>query len=482
MFFKRIIKASFLFLTVFVFANNSYAQQQPKIWTLQDCIKYAIENNIQLKQQALNTTISKIDYKQSMYNMLPDLNGNATHVYNYGKTVDMYTNQFATEEVRSNNFYLSSNVTLFNGFQLLNNFRKSQLNYKSAKYDLEKTQNDIALNIATAYIQILYNMELLEVSKNQLKVTQQQVERTKKFVDAGSLAIGNLYTIEAQLAQENYQFVNAQNQLDLSYLTLAQMLDLKSSEGFTIEKPLVIIQPDSSKLANPNTVYETAISNQPEIKSAELKVKANKIGISIARGMLSPSLSLRGSIGTGYSGASKRVGDATFVENRPIGFLQNDPTSFVLAPSYKTNFEKTPFNNQINDNINKSIGLYLNVPIFNGFQVRNNISKAKIAYKNSEYVLENAKNYLQKTITQASFDAKAALNKYLASQKSVEAFTEAYKYAEQKFNVGMINTTDYNDAKNKLNKAESDLLQSKYEFMFRVKVLDFYQGKPITLQ
>lgn len=478
MFNKKIALISF-----FIFLSNILLSQQvKKTWTLQDCIQYALENNIQLKQQFLNTTVSKIDYRQSIYNMLPDLNGNATHVYNYGKTVDMYTNQFATSEVRSNNFYLSSNITLFNGFQLLNNMRKSQINYKSAKYDLEKAQNDVALNIATAYIQILYNIELLDISKNQMKVTQQQVERTKKLVEVGSLAIGNLYTIEAQMAQENYQFVNAQNQLDLSYLTLVQMLDLDSIENFTIEKPLIIIQPDSNRLSDPNKIYETALSNQPEIKSAELKVKSSKIGVNIARGMQSPSLSLRGSIGTGYSGASQRYVSSKDNGSQVIGFLNQDQNLPVYTALYKNIYEKTPFNDQIEDNFNKSIGLYLNVPIFNGFQVRNNISKAKIAYKSSQYTFESTKNQLQKTITQAYFDAKAALNKYLASQKTVEAYTEAYKYAEQKFNVGMINTIDYNDAKNKLNKAESDLLQSKYEFMFRVKVLEFYQGKPISLQ
>lgn len=465
-------------LIVLIFPFKTNAQ---KVWSLQDCIDYALANNIQVKQQELSVQLAKINLLQSKMGVLPDLNGSVSHSYNFGKTVDMYTNQFASDKVQSDNFYLSSSVTLFNGFQLLNTIKQSKIELQASKYDADKMRNDISLNIATAYLQILYNIELLSNADNQLTITKQQVARNQKMVDAGSLAKGGLLTLQAQQATEELSVVNAQNQLDLSYLTLAQLLDLQSADSLEIEKPKLDITAVSANILNPQSIYGIAIGIQPEIKSSELKLKSSEIGLSIAQGMRSPSLSLRASYGTGYSGASKR-----FLGLEPVGFdtigytMQTNPVA-VVAPAFNYLYENTPFADQINDNINKSYGFTLTVPIFNGWRTNSTISKAKIAIQSAEYSLQISKNTLYKTIQQAYADATAALNKYTATQKSLDAYQESFKYTEQKFEVGMSNTLDYNDAKTKLAKAESELLQAKYEFVFRMKVLDFYMGKPIML-
>jgi len=474
-------KIFIIILTTFI--PFAFANAQ-KIWTLQNCIDYALANNIQVKQQMLSEQLAKITLFQSKTGLLPSLNAAASHAYNYGKTIDMYTNNFATAKVQSDNFYLSSSVTLFSGFQLLNTVKQNRIDLQASQYDLEKMMNDISLNIATAYLQILYDIEILNIAESQLDITNQQVIRTEKLVEAGTVAKGNLLTLEAQAATEDLTVVTAQNNLDLAYLTLTQMLDITTTDSFDIDVPKLVIPADSSLLTKPSAVYAIAMGVQPDIKSAELKVKSAEIGLSIAHGMRSPTISLRGSYGTGFSGASKQLipGSQQLSGLDTIGYTSEIIPAYVVSPHFSYQTETIPFGDQIKDNVNKSISFSLNVPIFNGWQTNATISKAKIAIQSAEYTLQTTKNTLYKSIQQAYADAVAALNKYKSSQKSVAALKEAYKYSEQKFNVGLVNTTDYNDAKNKLAEAESNLLQAKYEYVFRLKILDFYMGKPIELK
>jgi outer membrane protein len=475
---KKII---LIFITLFTGALSSSAQQT---WSLKQCIDYALKNNIQIKQSQLNVDLAEMDLLQSKAAILPNLNGSASHAYNYGRTVDMYTNQFATQRVQSDNFYLSTSVTVFNGFQLLNTIKQNRLNLQASKLDIDKMMNDMSLNIATAYLQILYNYELLDIAKNQVKITQQQVDRMQKIVDVGNSAKGPLLTLQAQAASEEVQVVSAQNQLDLSFLTLSQMLDLDSTSAktFEIEKPNIDVTGSKLLLTEPEKIFAYAVTNQPEIKSSEIKYESAVKGLNIAQSNRYPSLSFRASWGTGYSGASKKLSSVEPMGWDTIGVTEEPTPVAVLSPAFSYSYKTTPFNDQIKDNENKSIGLYLSVPIFNNLRTSTAVKRAKINIQNADYNLQTAKNNLNKSVNQAYADAKAALNKYNASQKAVDAMQESFKYAEQKFEAGMMNTTDYDDSKNKLTKAKSDLLQAKYEYVFRIKILDFYLGNPITLQ
>ncbi|MFA6924987.1 MAG: TolC family protein [Bacteroidales bacterium] len=470
----------FLFITAGYFYSSG---QTATTWSLQKCVDYALQNNINVKQQELNTKLSKSTLTQSYFSTLPTVNGSASHSYNYGKTIDRFTNLFATNEVLSQNFYLSSDITIFNGFQTYNTIRKNKTDYEASTFDLEKMKNDISLSIVSAYLAILYNEELYEQAKSQLEITKQQVELTGKLVDAGKLAKGNLLQIQAQAASEELQVTNAKNQLALSNLNLQQMLDLEPSANFKIEKPVVELPAEISVKAEPDKIFSEAVKIQPEIKSAELKVQSSQYNLFITKGMRSPSLSLRGAIGTGYSGASKTFKEYQYGSFDTIGYTFDvNHTPIISAiPSYTPIYENTPYKKQISDNINKSFGFYLTIPIFNGLQVKTNVDRAKINLLNAQYNLQLAKNTLSKSIQQAYADATAALNKYFSTLKSVEALQESYKYIEQKFDVGMVTTTDYNDAKNKVDKANLDLLQAKYDYIFRIKILDFYQGKPLVI-
>jgi outer membrane protein len=449
--------------------------------TLEQCIEYALKNNIQIKQSELNTEIADINLVQSEANLLPSLNGQASHSYNFGRTIDRFTNSFATQQVLSQNLGLSSDVTLFNGLQTVNTIHQNRFNYLSSKYNVDKMRNDVSLNVATAYLQILYNIESVENARNQIAVTTAQSGRAKILVDAGSIARGAYLDIQAQLATEELNLTNAENQLSIAYLSLAQLLNLPNAKGLKIVKPEISVEGQPLLAIDANQVYNTALENLPEMKSATYGVKSADKGLDIAWGGLSPSLILSGSYGTGYSGLSKRLnGTPQFIEFQQSGYITASGDQ-VLSPVFSTPMETVPFMDQYKNNVNKSIGLYLTIPIFNRFQVRSSIGKARIQKLNAELTMESTKLQIQKNVQQAFADASAGLKKYYASNKAVEATAESFKYTEQKFNVGMVNTNDYNDSKNKLIKAQSDLLQAKYEYIFKTKVLDFYQGKPLKL-
>jgi len=454
-----------------------------EVWTLEKCVEYALSNNIQVKQQLLQVKSQQSTVLQDQLNMLPTVNGFATHGYNWGKTVDRYTNSFATKRVQTDNFYLSSQLSLFDGFQKVNRIKQSKMDLQAANYDNDKFMDDISLNIATAYLQILFYKEVLKTAENQLAATDLQVARLHKMVDAGALAIGDLYNLQAQRATENVSVVDARNNLDLAYLTLTQMLDLPSVANFEIEKPDLEIGNQPAVVALPEQIYGFALENQPVIKGAEFRLKSSEYALDQVRGSALPTLSLQGSLGTGYSGAASQTVGGYDTITRVIGYV-NSPTGVenvyttVMSPTYKDN----PFHQQIKDNVNKSLSFNLSVPIFNGWTTRAAISKAKINVENSKYALDLRKLELRKTIEQAYADAKAALNKYESSILGVDAARESFRYAEQKFTVGSLNSVDYNNSKINFEKAESNLLQSKFEFIFKSTVLDFYMGKPLSLK
>jgi outer membrane protein len=384
--------------------------------------------------------------------------------------------------VLSQNFGLSTDITLFSGLQNINTIQQNRYTYLASKYDVDKMKNDVSLNVATAYLQVLYAMEALENAKNQSGITAAQVERTKKLVEVGTAANGALLDIKAQLASEELTVTTTQNQLDIAYLSLAQLLNLTTTEGFGIAKPELNVANQALLDVNPNQVYNSAVTTLPEIKSAEFKVKSADKAVDVAWGGLSPRLSFSASYGTGYSGLSQRViGAPSFLSYGPNGDFTSAGDT-VLTPYFSSPAtEKIPFADQYKDNVNKSFGFFLTVPIFNRFQTKTAIDRARIQMLNAELTVESTKLQVQKNIQQAYADASAGLKKYNATVKTVEAMQESFKYTQQKFDVGMINTNDYNDAKNKLIKAQSDLLQAKYEFVFKTKVLDFYQGKPLKL-
>ena len=463
---------------LFLFSFSTVSQNT---WTLEDCVDYALENNLDIQKQIRAVESNKATLLQSGLNMLPNLNFNATNIWNTGQTIDQYTNTFANNTVRSNNFSISTNLMIFNGMQKFNILKQNKIELMASNLDLDVLKNDISLAVAGYYLDILFNKEILDVATGQLAITAEQVERVRKMVEAGASAQGDLLNIQAQASAEELQMIEARNRLNISYLSLQQLIDLTVSRDFDIEKPLLKEVAAPADLVSAEVIYGHAVSTRPEIKSAELRVESAQKGLSIARGAQSPSLSFGGSYATGYSGAAQEVVPGSGVlKEIPMGITQNTRDT-VLGYQYDYTYRTKSFGSQWDANDNVSLGFNLYIPIFNGWQVRSSISQAKIQRHVAELNLEQQKRGLNKLIQQAYADAVASLQKYNSSSQQVSAQEESFKYTEQKFDVGLVTSYDYNNSKKELTRAQSELLQAKYDFIFKTTILDFYMGNPISI-
>lgn len=445
-----------MFFGILFFSVSIVAQKQ---WTLEECINYAYENNLYIKQSNLNVESSDKDLLQSKLNLAPSLNASASQNFGWGRSPDPQTNIYATQQTQRTFFNVSSDVTLFNGLQQLNNMRKAEFDYLANKYDSDKIRNDISLNIASAYLLILFNTEMVNNSQRQFDISKEQISRTEKQVEAGAVARGSLLDMQAQGASEEAALITNRNNLMLSYLDLMQLLDLEASKDFDIEKPNMEITAQPSLLP-PEIIFNKSVAIMPEIKSAELKLQSAGRTVAISQGARSPRIFAQGSFGTLYSDQIKEI------EYNPEGI-----------PSYG---DTRTFGDQIIDNRDGSLVFGMSIPIFNGYQVSTNIKKSKIYYENINLELELEKNKLRKNIESAYADAIGAYQTFIARKKSVDALTESFKYTEEKFNVGMVNATDYNVSKIQLANAEADLSSAKFDYIFKTKILDFYLGRQLT--
>lgn len=479
------MRSFFIFLiNLFLLAPSAYAQT--KTWGLQECIDYALQNNLQLKQSALAVRRDEVALKQSRMAKLPNLNGSASHSYNFGRSIDPFTNQFTTDVIRSNNFGLSSGVTVFNGFQLSNTVKQNEINIQASQQDVKQAENDLKLNIAGAYLNILLNRELVENAELQLQNTQAQIDRTQKLIDAGVLPEANIYDLLSQRATNEQQIVSAKNTLMLAELNLKQLLQLPASEALEIVEPELPEISENVLVPQPGAVYETAEGNQPNVKSAELTIQSAELGVEIARGSRYPSVSINGSAFTGYSSAQDQFfqGDGTFNNVIvPIGFLASDPNELVLAEQEVPNGEIVDFDftRQLQESFRQNIGVSVQIPIFNRYQVEAAIQNAEINLDQSRLNADIVRNQLRQTIEQAYTDVLAAQATFRSSAERVKALRQTLEVTEKQFRAGAANAVDFNLAQNQLNAARTDLLRAKYDFIFRQKILDFYQGKEITL-
>jgi outer membrane protein len=441
-----------IFTGIFLFLTFSgHAQTKPdlsKKWSLVDCINYALENNIQIKRQEVTAKISRNNYNQAIINVLPTLGAGFNHTQSFGRSIDLATNQFLDQNNYSGSLGASADLVVFNGFKNVNNILRQKYALNAYQLQVDKAKDDIVLNIASAYLQILFSQELLQVAKSQLDVTQQQVEKTKKLVEVGNKAMGDLMQIQAQASTEKSNVTTANNNLKFSFLILGQLLDMDSVSGFDIQVPENLEVSSTGVVQSVDNVYNQAENTRPDVKLAQNMARMSEKDLAIAKGSRLPSLTLNGQVYSYYS-------------------------QFYLPAKN--------ISDQISGNISKQIGLSLNIPIFNRYSIETNIANSKLNVLDAEFRVRQAKLDLYKAIQQAHQDAVGAFDKYQSSIESVKSNQEAFSYAEQKFNVGMVSSVDYNIAKNNLTKAKSDLVQAKYEFIFKSRILDFYMGNDIKL-
>lgn len=477
---KRFFLISFLGLSLL-------SNGQQTVWSLEDCISYALENNISIQQSSLNMDIAEINKTQAIGGMLPNLNGQASHGYNWGQRIDPFTNQFATQRIQSNSFGVSSSINLFSGFQQWNTLKQAEIDAEVSRWNLDKMKNDVALNVATAYLNLVVNGEVEQIAKLNLQNTEAQVTRISKLVQAGQLAESNINDILAQQSADEANVVAAENNRYLAKLSLIQLLQLDRTkiDEFEVVVPELDDLESLSKIGNVDVIVEAALRNFPEIKSAQANLLSADYGLKIAKGSYSPRLSASFSYGSGYSGAARVLTGTPDTLSYPIGTVfgsNNLVLSFPQAVYTDSDYSTKTFEAQLKDNVNRSLFFNLTIPIFNGFSTSGNVKKAQINRLGAELQLEQTKLTLTQSVERAFADSRASLANYNAAKISLEASTKAMEWAEIRYSSGNINFADYTDARTRLDRARASLLQNKYDYLFKIKVLDFYLGQPINLK
>ena len=420
--------------------------QQP--WTLRQCIDYALEHNIQVKQQDVNRLQRELDVSTAKNSRLPDLSASASENFSFGRGLTAQ-NTYTNTNTSSTSFGLSTSVPLFTGYRIPRNLELQRLNLEAATADLEKAKNDIRMQVAQAYVQILYNMELCDVANRQISIDSMHVHRLTEMMRNGKASGTEVAQQEAALAQSRLTATQADNDYRLSLLTLSQLLELPSPESFTISRDVAVpeILP-SMDLISPDAIYQEALMIKPEIQAEQYRLEGTLKSIDIAKSSKLPNLSFQAGLGSNY---------------------------------YKTSgYPSDGFFKQLNNNFSQYIGLSLSVPIFNRYETRNNIKSAQLNRYNQQLQLDNVKKGLYKEIQQAYYNAVAAQAKYESSAEAKRSQDEAFRLMSAKYEYGKANITEFNEAKNNLMKAESDLVRAKYEYLYQRALTDFYRGRELS--
>ncbi|MFM7815059.1 MAG: TolC family protein [Flavobacteriales bacterium] len=457
-------------------------------WTLDSCISRAVQFNIALQIGKNNVELAEINEAASFGNMLPNLNGQMSHGYNWGQRIDPFTNSFATSRIRSNQIGVASSVNLFNGFALRNTYEQTKVSSDITRWNYNKTQNDVSLNVATSFLNVLMAKELVRNAERNLESTTTQAQRIQKLVTGGQLA-QNAYTqIESQLAANQASLTSAQNAFKLAKIQLMQWmrLDVREVDAFQIIAPEIPDDPNGSLIiSNPDVAVQAALRAFPEIKSAELNVAYSKLGEKIAEGGYYPSLNASVSLGTGYSGAAKVVTGNPDTLSFPIGtvygsgnLVMSIPQTYYSASDYSTK----SLGNQFTDNVNRSLFFTLNIPIFNGFSTKNSVHRARLNSEQAELQLEQSRMTLEQEVLRAHQDAMASFANLQANKASRDAAQKALDWAQSRYENGAIDFSEYFNARILFENAQSLTTRAKFEYVFKISILEFYQGKSISLR
>ncbi len=458
-----------------------------KAWTLQRCLDHAFEHNIQIKLGELGETSAAIGTQSAQGAFLPNLNGNLSHGYNFGRTIDPFTNQFVeSAAIRSNSFGLSTGMVLFNGFQNHLNLRRAKLAQSSAEAQREIAENNVVLTIAGAFLNVLFQEEFVRVAEFNRQATARQVDRMRSMVAAGAAAEFDLYDVEAQLASDEANIVSTKNALGLAKLNLVQLLQLPAAEADEFE----LVRPSDEDLErsnlppSPEAAVAFALGSFPEIRQAELQVEDAFIGLDIAKSGRYPRLFASYNIGTGYSGASRSIDGAPTLEEFVLGSLVvDDSTSYDLVAQQEVyNFITTPFDDQLSQNFNQSVFFSMSVPIFNNFSVKSSIEQAEVNALRAQYQLEQTKQTLTTSIESAWADARAASQMAVAQEAALVSAERAFLNTEKRYEAGAATAIDYADARTLFDNARVNTLRAKYDLAFKSRILDFYMGKAITFR
>jgi outer membrane protein len=437
---------------------------QSKPWSLEDCIRHAIEHNIIIKQLAVQKNIAEVNLNTSQMSRLPNLNASGGQNWSFGRT-QVQTGLYENMSQSNTSLNVNSSIPLFTGFRIPNEIERDKLNLEASVQNLEKAKDDLALNVASSFLLVLFNKELLKISQEQLSLSESQIERTRALTDVGKVPLSQLYDIEAQVANDRLSVVQAENNLRATLLDLSQSLELPFTADFDVLVPAFgdVVSDYMSSVQPPETVYGNAVNIKPVIKVQELQVKSAEKTLAIAKSGYYPTLSFGMGIGTNYF-YSYNLKDYT------------DPKTGELVQP-----KNASLSNQFRNNAGEYLSFNLSIPIFNRFSVRNQVRNAQFNIENRQLELENIKKSLYKEIETAYLNALAAQEKYKASQQAIKSTTESFNYAKERYETGKSSVFEFNEARNKLIQSQSQEVQAKYDYIFRTKILDFYNGIPIKL-
>jgi outer membrane protein len=474
---KKIVGICFFFILIV----QTITVAQSKKWTLEECVQYALENNITIKQSEFDSQLTKIDKKDAFGNFLPNLNASASHSWNIGLNQNITTGLLENQTTQFTSADLNAGIDIYKGLQNQNRFRRSQLAIIGAQYQLNKIKDDISLNVSNAYLQILFNIENLKVQQEQLALNEKQLIRTEELVNSGSLPKGDVLDSKATVAGSKQRVINAENTLLISKLSLAQLLQLEKFQDFDVVEIKNEASQSAVMLQTPEAILEKARENRMELKIAKTNVEIAQKDIQIARGAYQPTIKGYYSFNTRSSYEERITGIKLDTTNPtvPTGdFVNVGGVNYaVLQPNGSYVFGKAaPVFDQFRDNKGQNFGLQMSIPIFNGLSVRNNVSRSKVSLEKSKIALSQSELDLERTIYTVYTDAKGALKAYESAKESLEARENAYNYAKERFAVGMMNAFDFNQAQSLFTNAQSEVLRTKYDYIFRTKIVEFYFG------
>ena len=470
-----------IFLFTCFFSLTTFAQ---KIWTLRQCIEYAKENSLTLKQAEYGIQLAALTRAQNKAARLPSLNGSASGGMQFGRTIDPTTNSFNNQRISFNSYRLDASVPLFSGGAINNRIRQSELDLKAAKADAAFAFNNTALNIANAFLQILMAEEQLENARKRIELTRQQLEQTDKMIAAGTLPPNDRLEVEAQLARDEQVIVQAENLVQLNYLSLKEFMQLPPGTDMKIARP----QLDLNDVTDPATVsfsrvYSVALSTQPQVQRDEMRLKSSEVGVDIARAALMPTLTLFGGLDTRWSSASRVVTGFQTERAQQNFYFPNQPDPVTIEFDVQSPvLEKNPFPDQLDQNLGQSVGLALNVPIYNNNRNKINVERARVGILNAKLQSDLTKQQLQVDVQNAIANARAAHRNWVAAVKTMEAARAAFENAEKRYNIGAISSFQYTQARNTYDMAQIDLVVAKYDYVFRSKIIDYYLGRQIEIK
>ena len=467
------------YFTLILFTATSLSAQTTEKWNLQKCVDYALEHNTSIQQNELQGDIIANNLNQAKLSRIPTLNGSGNHNYNIGRTIDPFTNTFNNTTIQSNSFSLNSGVLLYGGSQINNRIKQSEVASDANDKSTDVIRNQIALSVATTYLQIIQAEENLKVAYAQQLLTKSQLERAQLLEKSGAANQSNTLMLEAQAASDQVAKVNAQNAIQIAYNTLINLMQLPLDQAMEIEQMDITSLPEypSESVAQ---IYELALSNLPEIQQGELQIRQSELGEKIAGAGLQPTLSAYGNVNTVYSQSGKDIRVTEDFNTVPIGFTK-DGLEPVLQPQPVTIISDKAFGSQLTDNLGQQVGVSLSVPIFNGYRNRTALENAKVNTKISELTLENTKNQLRNDVTTAYTNLKAAKSRYDAALLNTEAQQLSFDFSQKRFNAGVMNSVELLTAKNLWNQAQVQTLNAKYEYVFRALIIDFYKGNQLKL-